>query len=147
MVDASEYAGPVRIVLLMVIAFVIAIVNQVRAKVKIIKEYRARKEIFVRWANADSRMVTADRVVGNLVEWGFVFWPLFIANVFLFGPEGTHILAGYVYAVARFLYVVAGCSRTFPNHGNLLGSVIVLFTAPAYLALGALAWSLGSLAL
>ena len=133
----SEYREVARVVFVLIFAFFVAIVNQLVVKVQELKAARLRNERFVRWAPSNMRMLTADRLVGNLVEWGFIFWPLFAAAVLLYGPQGAHVMAGLLYAIARLGYVVvgAGFSRVFPSHGNMHKTPLMAFTTPAYLCL------------
>jgi hypothetical protein len=132
---AEDYKGVARVTVVLVIAFIVAIGNQVATKIRLTKEYRARKEIFHRYGNAEATMITADRVVGNLVEWGFVFWPLFALSVVLFGGSGGHVIAGYVYAASRLFYVLFGLRVALPTSGSVMKTPLLLCTPPAYVAL------------
>jgi hypothetical protein len=148
MVSAAEdYQGVARVTLVLAVAFIIAIGNQTVTKIRLTKAYRKRKEIFHRYTTTETAMISADRVVGNLVEWGFVFWPLFGLSVLIFGGSGGHVVAGYVYAAARLLYVLFGLRVAFPSSGSVLKTPLLLFTPPAYLALAYLAYRLALVAL
>jgi hypothetical protein len=69
------------IVLLFVGTFLLAVINQAYVKTKIFAEYKAKDKTFDRWANKDINMVSADRLLLNLVEWSGVWCLLFFANV------------------------------------------------------------------
>ena len=131
--STSENYQIIQIIIIFTVAFLGAITNQIKIKFGLFAKYKSEKKIFKRWSNEDDDMVTADRIVANLVEWGIIFWPLFFGCILVHGSTGNHIIAGYVYVIARLIYVLLGCAVTFKNH--ITNLKVLVATIPAYGAL------------
>ena len=153
--SGSPFKDVARITLIMGAAFTIAICFQVYVKVSSTLAYKARGERFQRYHSQDPVMTKADRLVGNLVEWGFVFWPLLFSLALAVsatdddGQNNSHyITAAYVYALSRLMYVLVGitCTR-FHASGDATKTPLILFTAPAYVCLMYMTYELVLLAL
>jgi hypothetical protein len=82
-------------------------------------------------------MIPYDRVVGNLLEWGFPFLGIFWVNLSAYNST-QFVWMGWVYVVARVVYVfVAIKGKGIGKIGA--NPVILIATIPAYLALTGLA--------
>ncbi len=101
----ARYAGPVWVTLGLVLYYYASILNVLRVKNRLGREYRARNETFDRYLSNDRQMLTADRVQLNTLEQMPPFLILLWLDASLVNPQHATI-AGVIYLTARFVLPV-----------------------------------------
>ena len=134
-----------KITLSMVGVFLSCVLIQTYIKFKAIAAFKKQKaegtskECYNRYT--DKAIVVGDRVVGNTLEWMWLFLMLLWLNaVFVKQPGFLGFNVGWVYVVARALYPViavhGGIKLSGPQH------VILLATVPGYVTIISLIYPL-----
>ena len=127
----AHYALPLWVTLAYIGVYYLFQINQLRVKVRLPGEYKARGEKFDRYRSNDPQMLAADRYVGNALEHMGPFLSLLWLTAVFVSPLKAGI-GGAVYVLARASYPFA--------MGNKLGRAmpvrVMAATIPGYLVLG-----------
>eukprot|EP00667_Euglena_gracilis_P019912 EG_transcript_21424 len=116
----------------MLALYVAFLVNQMLWKFPLMAEAREKKERFNRYA--DPRMLPADRLVANTLEWLPVFLGLFWLSTVLTTGQTTPL--GWAYVAFRALYAVLVLRGGIRPSGIKLW--VLAATIPMYLVLACL---------
>ena len=141
--EASEFSGPLVVTLAYVGVYYAFMINVLRVKQVLARDYDARGEKFDRYFGEDREMLAADRIQLNMLEHMGPFLVLLWLNaVFVEGSATT--LVGGVYVFARAYYpFVLGSRLGRGIRASVLLSTCVGYGVLTYLA-GALIWTLVS---
>jgi hypothetical protein len=134
LLSPQTFAAPLLVTAAYVVFYYLMIINQLRVRMRLKREYRARGETFDRYFNTDREMLAADRYVGNMLEHMPAFLVLLWLNALFVGPRGAAI-AGGVYLLARLVYpLLMGrrLGRGVPT--RILFATVVGYAVLAYLA-------------
>jgi hypothetical protein len=134
LLSPQTFAAPLLVTAAYVVFYYLMIINQLRVRMRLKRESRARGETFDRYFNTDREMLAADRYVGNMLEHMPAFLVLLWLNALFVGPRGAAI-AGGVYLLARLVYpLLMGrrLGRGVPT--RILFATVVGYAVLAYLA-------------
>jgi hypothetical protein len=114
-------------------SFIFNVLVQVKAKAGAMIAHRkakqeGSKEKFNRYTS--DAMISADRCVGNFIEWQGLFLSLFWTNAVLTGKE---IWLGWIYVGVRLLYPILAINGGVTKGGAQ--PLIFLVTVPGYVVL------------
>ncbi|MBK7864235.1 MAG: MAPEG family protein [Archangiaceae bacterium] len=96
-------AGPLAVTLGYVVVYYLSMMNVLRVKTALSREYQARGETFDRYATHDKRMLAADRVQLNTLEHMPPFLVLLWLDATLASAPHASVLGG-VYLLTRCIY-------------------------------------------
>lgn len=126
----EEFAGPVVVTVLYVFLYYGFMLNLLRVRLRLSKEYAARGEKFDRYFSQDRQMLAADRMQLNMLEHMPPFLILLWLHAYFVNVQSATI-AGAIYLFSRILYPFVLGSRL----GRGVRIKIMLATVPGYLVL------------
>ena len=101
--NPEVFAGPAWVTLAYVTVYYVFLLNILRMKLRLNREYRERGEKFDRYFGQDREMLTADRIQLNMLEHMPVFLALLWMHAFIVSSAEATLL-GAIYTVSRVIY-------------------------------------------
>ena len=130
--QAAAFAGPAWVTLIYFGIYYGFILNILRVRTRLRREYRAKGEQFDRYFAPNRQMLAADRTQLNMLEQMPVFLTLMWLHAFMVNTIEATIL-GAIYTVSRALYPVFLRGRM----GNDVPQRILIITFTGYFVLSA----------
>ena len=103
--EPSHFAGPAWVTLAYVGVYYLFMVNLMRTKMRLHREYNARGDKLDRYFSQDRELLAADRTQLNMLEHMPVFLVLMWLHAFVVDPTEAAILGG-IYTGSRALYPI-----------------------------------------
>jgi hypothetical protein len=135
--DAESFRSASKITAAWVAVYAASMFKQIFDKTKVtVEAVNAKDKMFNRYT--DSRLIVADRIVGNTLEWGAIFLPsLWIA--FGLAQDNENVSWwGWLYIATRAIYPILASLGGLRRSGAQ--PLIFLATVPGYAALMALGY-------
>jgi len=132
MIKGPHYLAAARVTFAALLVHVLNVVVQSVVKIHLMRKVKERKRLdpnyrFDRYKGDEPLLVTADRVVGNFLEW----LPVFLSVLWLYAFHvGDPSWYGWVYVLARVLYPVVAFKGGIDRRGAM--PIIFISTVPQY---------------